>query len=55
MLNGGQHGVAVGAAAFLCRQHRTTPRGVYEHHLAELQDIVRERGAYRMALRATQG
>jgi hypothetical protein len=35
MLNGGQHGVAAGAAAFLCKKHRTTPRGVYQQHLPE--------------------
>jgi L-ascorbate metabolism protein UlaG (beta-lactamase superfamily) len=40
MLNGGQHGVAAGAAAFLCKKHATTPRGVYRQHLQELQDIV---------------
>ena len=36
----GQMGVATGAAAALCVQHRTTPRGVYEHHIWELQQIV---------------
>ena len=41
----GQMGLAVGAAAFLCQKHDTTPRGVYQRHLAELQDIVFERGA----------
>ena len=40
MLNGGQHGVAVGAAAFLCKKHETTPRGVGKEHIQELQDIV---------------
>jgi hypothetical protein len=40
MLNGGQHGVAAGAAAFLCKKHGTTPRGVYQQHLPELQEIV---------------
>jgi hypothetical protein len=39
MGNGGQHGAAVGAAAYLCVQHGTTPRGVYEHHLDELQQL----------------
>ena len=38
----GQMGLAVGAAAFLCQKHDTTPRGVYQRHLAELQDIVFE-------------
>ena len=40
MLNGGQHGVAAGAAAYLCKRHGTTPRGVYQQHLQELQEIV---------------
>jgi hypothetical protein len=48
---GGQTGVAVGAAAFLCKKHATTPRGVYEKHIAELQDIVNARGAYAAALK----
>ncbi|HEY4375889.1 MAG TPA: FAD-dependent oxidoreductase, partial [Acidimicrobiales bacterium] len=39
MGNGGQHGAAVGAAAYLCVKHQTTPRGVYEHHLDDLQAI----------------
>ena len=40
MGNGGQHGAAVGAAAALCIRHDTTPRGIYEDHLAELQELV---------------
>ena len=39
MGNGGQHGIAVGAAAYLCTKHDTTPRGVYEAHLDALQEI----------------
>jgi len=46
MLNGGRHGVAAGAAAFLCKKHATTPRGVYQQHLQELQDIVFERNEH---------
>jgi hypothetical protein len=46
----GQMGVATGAAAFLCKKHNTTPRGVYEKHIAELQDILAERGQYSKAL-----
>jgi hypothetical protein len=42
MGNGGQHGVAVGVAASLCVQHGTTPRGVYESHLEDLQAITNE-------------
>jgi len=48
----GHMGVAAGAAASLCTKHGTTPRGVYQQHLAELQDIVFERGAHAGALRA---
>ena len=51
MLNGGQHGVAVGCAAFLCKKFETTPRGVWKEHIKELQDIVNERGEYVNALR----
>jgi hypothetical protein len=40
MGNGGQHGAAVGAAAALCVKHGTTPRGIHDDHLAELQDLV---------------
>jgi len=47
----GQMGVAVGAAAWLCRKYDTTPRGVYQRHLAELQDVVFERGQHQNALR----
>ncbi len=42
MGNGGQHGAAVGVAAALCIKHATTPRGIYEEHLAELQALVGE-------------
>lgn len=52
MLNGGQFGVATAAVAYLCKKHDTTPREVYEKHLAELQDIVFERGAHANDLRA---
>jgi len=46
MLNGGQHGVAAGVAAFLCKKHGTTPRGVYGQHLQELQEIVFQRNEH---------
>lgn len=42
MGNGGQHGAAVGVAAFLCVNHNTTPRGLYEGHLEELQELTSE-------------
>jgi len=40
MGNGAQHGVAVAAAAFLCNQQDTTPRGLLEHHLDKLRGLV---------------
>jgi hypothetical protein len=40
MGNGAQHGVAVAAAAFLCNQHNTTPRGLYDGRLTELRTLV---------------
>jgi hypothetical protein len=38
--NGAQHGVATAAAAFLCNEHSTTPRGLYYAHLDELIGLV---------------
>ncbi len=49
----GQMGVAVGAAAYLCKKHGTTPRGVYKEHLDELLDILAGRGDYEGALKPT--
>jgi len=49
----GQMGVATGAAAWLCKKHNTTPRGVYKEHLQELLDILAGRGDYEDALRPT--
>jgi hypothetical protein len=40
MGNGGQHGAAVGVAAALCVKHSTSPRGIHDEHLEELQEIV---------------
>ena len=40
MLNGGQFGVATAAAAFLCKKYNTTPRGIYQEHIKELQEIL---------------
>lgn len=40
MLNGGQHGVAVGAAAFLCKKYGVMPRDIYKRHIGELREIV---------------
>ncbi|KAH8802986.1 FAD dependent oxidoreductase-domain-containing protein [Xylogone sp. PMI_703] len=39
MGNGAQHAIAIAAAASLCNKYHTTPRGVYENHLAELKTI----------------
>lgn len=40
MGNGAQHGVAVAAAAFLCNEHDTTPRGLYDERLGDLRALV---------------
>lgn len=40
MGNGAQHGVATAAAAFLCNEYDTTPRGLYDAHLDELIGLV---------------
>lgn len=39
MGNGGQHAVATAAAAHLCHEYRTTPRGIYKDHMRELQKL----------------
>ncbi|KAK5735683.1 hypothetical protein LTR17_008034 [Elasticomyces elasticus] len=39
MGNGGQHGIATAAAAHLCKNYNTTPRGVYREHMRELQSL----------------
>ncbi len=39
-------GQAAGTAAALCVQHHTTPRGVYQEHLEELQQQLLKDGAY---------
>ena len=36
----GQMGVATGCAAMLCKKYNTTPRGVYQNYMGELQDSV---------------
>ena len=40
MRTGGMMGEVVGMAASLCKQHNTTPRGVYEKHLEELKALM---------------
>jgi hypothetical protein len=37
----GMMGEVVGMAASLCKQHETSPRGVYENHLDELKELMR--------------
>ncbi len=46
MLNGGQTGVATGAAAFLCNKYTAVPRAIQRNHIKELQDILRGHGQY---------
>ncbi|MCJ7447861.1 MAG: FAD-dependent oxidoreductase [Bacteroidales bacterium] len=36
----GQMGVAVGYAASLCKKYNTSPRGIYEHHIGELLELI---------------
>jgi hypothetical protein len=40
-------GEIVGKAAAIARRHQTTPRGVYQNHLAELRELMREPGSTR--------
>ncbi len=51
MLNGGQTGVATGAAAFLCQKHQALPREVGQNHIKELQQILLEQGPYKDSLK----
>jgi len=46
MLNGAQHGQAVGCAAFLCNKYKTTPRGVREKHIKELRTLCEKTAFY---------
>lgn len=39
MGNGGQHGIATAAAAFLCIRYTATPRQLHDHHLPELKAL----------------
>ncbi len=41
MRTGGCMGEVVGMAASLCKKHGTTPRGVYQRHLTDLQELMR--------------
>ncbi|MFQ6034383.1 MAG: glycoside hydrolase family 88 protein [Sedimentisphaerales bacterium] len=44
----GMMGELVGMAASLCKKYNTTPRGVYQHHLAELKELA-QRGVGKRA------
>jgi hypothetical protein len=44
----GMMGEVVGKAAAVCARHATTPRGVYERHLAELHGLMSKPGSYRV-------
>ena len=43
----GMMGETVGKAAWICVRHDTSPRGVYEHHLPVLRDLMNQPGASR--------
>jgi hypothetical protein len=43
----GMMGEVVGKAAAICIRRRTSPRGVYEHHLDELKTLMARPGASR--------
>ena len=45
----GMMGEVIGMAASLCKQHDTTPRGVFQHHLEELQALM-QRGVGKQAV-----
>jgi hypothetical protein len=43
----GMMGEIVGKAAWICVRHETTPRGVYDKHLALLKELMAQPGAMR--------
>jgi hypothetical protein len=45
----GMMGEIVGKAAAVCIQQKTSPRGVYESHLAQLQQLMKQSGSTRNA------
>jgi hypothetical protein len=45
----GMMGEIVGKAASLCVSQNTSPRGVYENHLAQLQELMNQPGSTRQA------
>lgn len=44
-------GQAVGTAAWLCVRHNTTPRGIYEGHMRELQQLILKGDGYIIGVR----
>ena len=46
MVTCGLQGQAAGTAAALCKIHNTTPRGLYQSHIAELQQQLLKDGCY---------
>jgi hypothetical protein len=44
-------GQAAGTAAYLCDNYRTTPRGVYEEHISELQQTLLKDDCYIVSMR----
>jgi hypothetical protein len=46
MITCGLQGQAVGTAAGLCKMHQTTPRGVYQNYIADLQQQLLRDGCY---------
>lgn len=43
----GMMGEIIGKAAWVCVRHGTSPRGVYEHHLPVLRELMEQPGALR--------
>ena len=40
MRTGGMMGEVVGMASAICKEHQTSPRGVYQHHLPQLKQLM---------------
>ena len=38
----GMMGEVVGMAASICKKHNTLPRGVYQHYLGELKELMKK-------------
>lgn len=45
----GMMGEIVGKAAALCVKEKTSPRGVYQHHLTKLQELMKQPGSSRVS------